>query len=422
MVKKLISSGPIVSAAARAAAAPAMPSGVRTTELRRITCVHQGFELYGSDRCFIETVRGLRAAHPAARIDVVLPRRGPIVAALEPFASRIVVEPLWILRRKNLVRLGTLGLLALPLAIVRALRRIRASDIVYINTTVVADYLLAVRLVPGRSIVHVHEIPEGRVLTVLRGLIRWSGANVVFNSHATERAYALPAGRVTRVVYNGIAGPAEANRAGYDGTRPLRVLMLGRISRIKGQDELVEALASLPDPVRRRIVLRIVGSAFEDPAREQALAARVAAAGLTDQVSLEPFVADPSDLYRWADVVTMPSQRPESLGRVAIEAMSYGVPPLVTAIGGLPEVVANGKTGWVVPPDGPAPLAAALARITADPGAWRDFGLAARARYERLFSETSAAEGITAMVEVTLGHPEPSAIAGTPSIRTAASS
>ena len=80
----------------------------------RITCVHQGYELYGSDRCFIETVRAMRAAHPRAEIDVVLPQAGPIVAALEPYASRIVIEPLWILRRKNLPRLATLGMMALP--------------------------------------------------------------------------------------------------------------------------------------------------------------------------------------------------------------------------------------------------------------------------------------------------------------------
>ncbi|WP_457104766.1 glycosyltransferase family 4 protein [Methylobacterium sp. P5_C11] len=371
----------------------------------RITCVHQGFELYGSDRCFIETVRTIRAVHPTARIDVVLPQDGPIVAALRPFASAIVITPLWILRRKNLWRLATLGLLTLPVAVLRALRRIRASDLVYINTTVVADHLLAARLAPGRSIVHVHEIPEGAVLTVLRGLIRWSGANVVFNSRATEQAYALPEGTTARVVYNGIAGPAGPNPGGYDGSRPLRVLMLGRISRIKGQDVLVEAMASLPEPVRRRIALRIVGSAFEDDAREQALRERIGEAGLADQVSLEPFVADPAPLYRWADVVTMPSQRPESLGRVAIEAMSYGVPPLVTAIGGLPEVVESGKTGWIVPPGGPEPIAAVLAGLVADPAGWRGFGRAARMRYETQFSEASAAEGIDAMVRTTLRRP-----------------
>ncbi len=373
--------------------------------MERITCVHQGFELYGSDRCFVETVRTIRAAYPGARIDVVLPRRGPIVAALEAVDCTIAIEPLWILRRRNLARLATLGLMALPFAVARALRRIRDSDLVYVNTTVVADYLLAARLLPGRTIVHVHEIPEGRVLKVLRGLIRWSGANVVFNSRATEAAYAMPASATGRVVYNGIAGPAEPNSQDYDGSRPLRVLMLGRISRIKGQDALVEALTSLPQAVRDKVELRIVGSAFEDTAREAALAARIAEAGLSGQVSLQPFVADPSDHYRSADVVAMPSQMPESLGRVAIEAMSYGVPALVTGLGGLKEVVADGVTGWVVPAGSSRPIADALTRIVTEPVGWRGFGAAARARYENVFSEGSAAEGIAAMLRLTLRGP-----------------
>ena len=94
--------------------------------------------------------------------------------------------------------------------------------------------------------------------------------------------------------------------------------------------------------------------------------------------------------------------------------MSYGVPPLVTAIGGLPEVVEDGKTGWIVEPGGPEPIAQALARLVTDPAGWRDFGRAARDRYEALFSEASAAEGIDAMVQATLrrsgaGGPAPGA-------------
>ncbi|GJE62406.1 glycosyltransferase family 4 protein [Methylobacterium trifolii] len=370
--------------------------------MKRITCVHQGYELYGSDRSFCESVRTIRAAYPQAWIDVVLPRRGPIVEPLERVASRIVVEPLWILRRRGLVRLATIGLAALPFAVARALRRIRASDLVYVNTTVVADYLLAARLLPGRSVVHVHEIPEGATLTVLRGLIQWSGANVVFNSRATQAAFAMPPSVTARVVYNGIEGPAQPNVPTYDGTRPLRLLMLGRISRIKGQEVLVEAIRRLPEAVRARIELRIVGSAFEDPDRERALADLIVAAGLSARTTLAPFVDDPAALYRWADVVTVPSQRPESLGRVAIEALAYGIPALVSGIGGLTEIVEDRRTGWVVPPGSVEALSRTLEEIVTDPGAWRAYPAAARARYEAVFSADTAAEGIAAMLRLTL--------------------
>ncbi|WP_336488725.1 glycosyltransferase [Methylobacterium nigriterrae] len=369
--------------------------------MMRITCVHQGYELYGSDRSFCESVRTIRETYPDARIDVVLPRPGPIVPALEPFASRILFEPVWILRRRDLGRLATIGLAALPLAVARALRRIRGSDLVYVNTTVVADYLLAARLCPGRTLLHVHEIPEGATRAVLRGLIRWSGANVIFNSQATARAFALPRASVSRVVYNGIAGPEGPNPAGYDGTRPLRLLMLGRISRIKGQEVLVEAVRRLPPNLRARIEVRIVGSAFEDAERERALGEAIASAGLADSISLSPFVPDPAPLYRWADVVAVPSRLPESLGRVAIEALAYGVPAIVSEIGGLPEVVQDRVSGWTVRPGSAGSLAEVLEAVIARPEAWRGYPAAARRRYEAVFSERSVAEGIAAMLRRT---------------------
>jgi hypothetical protein len=71
----------------------------------RIVCVHQGYELYGSDRAFIDSVVALREAWPHADIEVVLPHDGPICGPLRAFATRIVIEPLFILRRRRLARL-----------------------------------------------------------------------------------------------------------------------------------------------------------------------------------------------------------------------------------------------------------------------------------------------------------------------------
>jgi glycosyltransferase involved in cell wall biosynthesis len=369
----------------------------------RIACIHQGYELYGSDRCFAESVAGLRAAYPDAEIEVVLPRTGPIVEVLRNSATRISFEPLWVLRRQSLWKLATVGAARLPIAIARAARRFAASDLVYINTSVVADYILAARFFRHKALLHVHEIPEPAARAVLRAMVLWSGAEVIFNSQATRAAFALPKDRLTHVVYNGIAGPPAPELVTYDGLRPLRLLMLGRISRIKGQDVLLDALAALPGPVRNRVQLRIVGSAFENLARERALAGRIDDMKPSADVSLESFRADPAPLYRWADVVVVPSCRSEALGRVAIEAMAYGRPPIVSAIGGLTEVVEDERSGWLVPPGDASALAAKLTRIIGDPAAWRSFSAAGRARYEALFESAPAMAAICAITDVKLG-------------------
>ena len=369
----------------------------------RIACIHQGYELYGSDRSFAESVAALRAAFPAADIEVVLPREGPIVSILAPHASRIVFEPLWVLRRQAMLKLATVEMARLPAALWRAWRRMRAADVTYVNTSIVADYALAARLLPRKALLHIHEIPEGILRKVLLGLMRFSRADLIFNSRATRASFGDPPlldarGRRTHVVYNGVAGPVAALPMSYDGNRPLKVLLLGRVNRIKGQEVLLEAVATLPAELRDRVEVRLVGGAFESVERERALAGLVGRMGLTGHVEVLPFVADPSEHYHWADIVAVPSRRPESLGRVAIEAMAWGRPPLVSSIGGLVEVVADGETGWHSPPGDAAALAAKLEEIVLRPRDWQGFAAAGRARFEAIFAEPIAAAAIVSIV------------------------
>ncbi len=368
----------------------------------RIACVHQGYELYGSDRSFAESVAALSTAYLGAEIDVVLPRSGPIVSLLEESATRIAFEPLWVLRRRSILRLATAGIARLPAALARAARRLHGSDLVYINTSVILDHMLAARFFRDKALLHIHEIPEGVALKILRTIVLWSGAEIIFNSQATRTAFALPAHMRTHVVYNGVAGPSAPEPMTYDGQRPLRLLMLGRINWNKGQEILLEAIARLPLEVRQRLELRIVGSAFENAERERTLAALVAEMNLTGQVGIEPFIPEASPLYRWADVVAVPSRRSESLGRVAIEAMAFGRPPIVSAIGGLMEVVEDAHTGWLVSPGDASALAERLRAIIENPSAWRSFPAAARARYEALFNEKTAASAIVAIAAAKL--------------------
>jgi glycosyltransferase involved in cell wall biosynthesis len=369
----------------------------------RILCVHQGYELYGSDRAFVESVAAMREAWPAADITVVLPRDGAIVAPLAKVATRIAFDPLWVIRRRGLARLATLGLFRLAPALWRAVRRMRSADLVYVNTVVVVDYLLAARFFADRALVHVHEIPAGAAAWVFRRLLRWSRAETIFNSNATKRAFALPASTRQHVVYNGIAGPAAVRPPDYDGARPLRLMLIGRINRIKGQDILIEALASLPREVRDRLAVRIVGGSFEeDTAREHALLRRTRSAGLAATVRFEPFQDEPDRHYQWADIVVIPSRLPESLGRVAIEAMAHGRPVIASAIGGLTEVVQDGVTGWLVSPNDPAALAGAIAQAAATPQAWARYSAAARARYEAEFGRRAIDRQIQAVVRARL--------------------
>ena len=219
------------------------------------------------------------------------------------------------LRRRKLLYLTSVGLLRLPIAIARAWRRCCGADLVYLSTTVIADYIIAARFFPSKGLLHIHETPLGISRIVLRALVKWSRTEVIFNSHATQTCFALGESVTKHVIYNGITGPASPEAVTYDGSRPLRLLMLGRINfPNKGQGVLLAALAAMPETLRARIEVRIVGGAFEDPYQERALPLLVHEMGLADIVVVEPFTADPAPLYRWADVVVVPSRRVEYSG------------------------------------------------------------------------------------------------------------
>lgn len=142
----------------------------------KILCVHQGAELYGSDRSFLQAVEGFRTAWPDAHIRVLLAMDGPLVAQLAKHADVVDVRDLFVLRLANPVPTALKGTAGLPYYLSRALADIAAADIAYINTTVVADFMLAARLNRSKAIIHIREIPKPRAMPVIRSLVRFSGA------------------------------------------------------------------------------------------------------------------------------------------------------------------------------------------------------------------------------------------------------
>jgi alpha-maltose-1-phosphate synthase len=89
-----------------------------------------------------------------------------------------------------------------------------------------------------------------------------------------------------------------------------------------------------------------------------------------------------ADLYARASVYCLPS-RFEPYGLSVLEAMAHELPCVVTGVGALPEIVLEGETGAVVPPDDAGTLAAALNRLLDDPTYARRLGTNGRARVER---------------------------------------
>jgi glycosyltransferase involved in cell wall biosynthesis len=177
---------------------------------------------------------------------------------------------------------------------------------------------------------------------------------------ATEIAPRTPVHVLKNPMRELTAAPRE------DGEGLLRLLSVGRLSRQKGQDILMRALA-IARPDLPRVHLTLVGNGPEEPV----LRALCTDLGLDDIVTFAGYVADPADHFRSADCFVLPS-RWEGFGMVVLEALHFGLPVLAADCEfGPGDVVTEQAIGELVAPDSPTALAEGL-RNVADGGCGAD--------------------------------------------------
>ncbi|HEX5413186.1 MAG TPA: glycosyltransferase [Terriglobia bacterium] len=167
----------------------------------------------------------------------------------------------------------------------------------------------------------------------------------------------------------------EAARARWGITEnEFAVGSLAGISPEKGLDLALKALELLADRLpNAKLVL-----GGEITAEE--LAASGLAAGVArGQVLLAGYQENVFEFFAGLDVYIMPS-RSEGLGSAALMAMAHAVPVIAARVGGLPEIVDDGKTGWLVAPESPDSVAQAIADAVNNPATLKELGANARLR------------------------------------------
>lgn len=159
------------------------------------------------------------------------------------------------------------------------------------------------------------------------------------------------------------------------------ILFLGRLHHEKGPDRLLLAL----DRLRRLQPTGWRAALVGDGPMRIDLARRAAALGFGGQVLFPGARRFVSPWLDAADLLALPS-REEGMPVAALEAMMLGRPVVGTAVGGTPEVVEDGRTGLLVPPEDDAALAQALAGLVADAGHRRALGAEAAREARRRFT------------------------------------
>jgi glycosyltransferase involved in cell wall biosynthesis len=165
------------------------------------------------------------------------------------------------------------------------------------------------------------------------------------------------------------------------------ILAAGRLSPEKGFGVLVESAAAVlkSNPTAGCVL-------FGEGAERTKLEARVQELGIGGRFVMPGFTADLDKFLPWADVAVLPSFT-EGLPNVALEASAAGVPVLATAVGGTPEVVADGVSGLLVPSGQPERISEALNRLLSDEPLRTRLGNAGRERMRAEFTfEAQAAK------------------------------
>jgi glycosyltransferase involved in cell wall biosynthesis len=207
---------------------------------------------------------------------------------------------------------------------------------------------------------------------------------------ALEKDGGLPPARLTRI-YNGVDLPSKfsgGDSLGALAAEPaerLKVGIIGSLEERKGHEVLLRSwervLAAHP-----RALLVIAGSSSSGPENKARLEELARSLGVSESLRWLEFVRDVGRLYGLLDVVVMPSRRYESFGRVVVEAMGFERLVIASRVGGIPELIDDGRDGYLFDNGDDRELARLLVRALGDPQDRKVKGAAGRRKFESRFS------------------------------------
>jgi glycosyltransferase involved in cell wall biosynthesis len=271
-------------------------------------------------------------------------------------------------------------------------RAVRSADLVHTHLVHADVYgaLGARRLVSTK---HNDDPFRAGSFRYVERVLAWRAARVIAITQALARfqieRVGLPADKVEVIHYGLDDLPAAWGTNPPDPVPPAtRVLLcVCRLEPQKGVDVAIEALEHIPDAH-----LVVLGEGPQRAELERLAGPRVHLLGR---------VPDVAAWLRRAELLLHPV-RWEGFGLALLEAMLASLPVVGTRVSSIPEIVVDGETGLLVPPDDPSALAAAVNRVLAEPG---DYGEQGRARARAEFSVARMTDRTLAVYERALARP-----------------
>ena len=298
--------------------------------------------------------------------------------------------------RKKGVDLRILGKRpGLDLLVVRRLAAIMRDfqpDVVHSHLPILQYVVPAARKAHVGNLVHtVHNMAKKETSSNLKRLLSrryYRNGSVVpvalseVTKRSVEDVYGLDASQVA-IVANGIDLEAYEPKRDYSLSVPTRISHIGRFEEQKNHAALVDAAAQLKaDGFDAVFDLYGVGSLMEE------IKGAVAKKGLESEFSFHGLTDNVPNALGKADLFVFPSVY-EGMPMVLVEAMAAGLPIVASAVGGIPDMLQDGKSALLCEPDAVS-VVTAVERLLSDEGLRKSLGMAARERAADFSSDAMA--------------------------------
>lgn len=372
----------------------------------RVVHVVLSLEVGGLERVVLDLVRAGRQSGQGVAV-VCLERPGRLADEAVRLGARLVCAD-----KPPGLRWKTVGRL-------RALFQELAPDVVHTHQIGALLYAgPAARRAGVRAVVHTehgkHYAARRRTRLLGRLAARHAGRFCCVSADIADEAVAqgvVPRRKVT-LVANGIdlarfadrAGASEARRSlGIPPGAPV-IGTVGRLNEVKRQDRLIRAFARVRTSAPEARLLIVGDGPLRDDLRRLA-----DGLGLGGAVHFTGYDPDPQRFLGVLDVFALTS-RSEGMPLVVLEAWAAGLPVVASRVGGLPELIDDGRTGLLFEPDDEAALVSALRGLLADDGLARRLGAAGFRRVEETYSLRRMAEDYGRLYQALTGRPDSSAL------------
>lgn len=364
-----------------------------------ILYLHAGAEMYGADKVLLDLIRNLdRTKYNPF---VILPCDGILVEALRNENVIVEIIPYPIMRRKyfNLKGIINYGSEYIKHSnILLKIARERNINIIHTNTAAVLEGIYVSKRMRIPQIWNIHEIiVSPKIMFKVTSLMISKYANIAITDSNAVKEHLESSGYFkgnVKVIYNGVSSEHfhPDNDCSYlfeEFSIPenARIIgMMGRVNSWKGQEDFLEA-ANIVMSNHSDVYTVLIGSAFEgEEWRVKELGELISKSPHKDRIVMRGYRNDSQGIYKFYEMLVLPSTNPDPLPTVVLEAMATGKPIVGYKHGGVCEMVKEGYNGLLAEIRNPVDLAMKIESLLTDNELKTKMGKNSRKRQMEMFS------------------------------------